>query len=123
MHDLRSIRENPEQFDAALARRGVEPCAAAVLELDAKRREAATRMQEAQSRRNDASKLIGQAMGAGDKDKAEALKAEVAELKQALPALEEAERALSKQLDDLLAALPNLPVDEVPDGVDETGNV
>ena len=80
-------------------------------------------MQEAQSRRNEASKLIGQAMAGGDKDKAEALKAEVADLKLALPALEDDERALSKQLDDMLAALPNLPADDVPDGADETGNV
>ena len=81
MHDLRFIRENPEAFDTGLARRGVEPAAAAILDLDRTRRDAATRMQEAQSRRNDASKLIGQAMAQGDKDKAEALKAEVAELK------------------------------------------
>ena len=123
MHDLKSIRDNAAAFDAALARRGAGPAAAAILELDAKRREAATRMQEAQSRRNDASKLIGQAMAGGDKDKADALKAEVAELKHSLPGLEEHERDLSKQLDELLAALPNLPADDVPDGTDEAGNV
>ena len=123
MHDLKSIRDNAAAFDAALARRGAGPAAAAILELDAKRREAATRMQEAQSRRNDASKLIGQAMAGGDKAKAEALKAEVAELKHSLPGLEEHERDLSKQLDELLAALPNLPADDVPDGTDEAGNV
>ncbi len=88
MHDIRLIRENPEAFDTALARRGVEPSAAAILDLDKARRDAATRMQEAQGRRNDASKQIGQAMGQGDKDKAEALKAEVAEIKQTLPELE-----------------------------------
>ena len=89
MHDLKYIRDNAAAFDAALARRGAEPSAEAILALDAKRREITTRMQEAQSRRNDASKLIGQAMGAGEKDKAEALKAEVAELKLTLPALED----------------------------------
>ncbi len=123
MHDLRFIRENPEAFNTGLTRRGVEPAAAAVLDLDRARRDAATRMQEAQSRRNDASKLIGQAMAQGDKDKAEALKAEVAELKQTLPAQEEEERATSARLNDLLARLPNLPHDDVPPGEDEQANV
>jgi seryl-tRNA synthetase len=123
MHDLRSIREDPEAFDAGLKRRGVEPCAAAILELDARRREAISRAQEAQSRRNEASKAIGQAMAQGDKDSAEALKAEVAELKQALPGLEEEERQLTAQLDEQLAALPNLPAEDVPEGTDESGNV
>ena len=123
MHDLRFIRENPEAFDTGLARRGVEPAAATVLDLDRARRDAATRMQEAQSRRNDASKLIGQALAQGDKDKAEALKAEVAELKQTLPAQEEEERATSARLNDLLARLPNLPHDDVPPGEDEQANV
>ena len=123
MHDLRSIRDNPADFDAGLKRRGVEPCAATIVELDARRREAISRAQEAQSRRNEASKAIGQAMAQGDKDTAEALKAEVAELKQALPGLEEEERQLAAQLDGQLAALPNLPAEDVPDGLDETGNV
>ncbi|MEP2551779.1 MAG: serine--tRNA ligase, partial [Marinomonas sp.] len=81
MHDIKSIRENPEAFDAGLARRGLEPQSAHLLELDAKRRAVATKLQEAQGRRNDASKAIGQAMGQGDKEKAEALKAEVAQIK------------------------------------------
>ena len=123
MHDLRFIRENPDAFDAGLVRRGAEPAAATVLDLDRVRRDAATRMQEAQSRRNDASKLIGQAMAQGDKDKAEALKAEVAELKQTLPALEEEERTTGTKLNDLLARLPNLPHEEVPPGDDESANV
>ena len=123
MHDLRFIRENPEAFDAALARRGLEPVAAEVLALDARRRDVSTRAQEMQARRNEASKLIGQAMGRGDKDAAEALKAEVAQIKQSLPALEEEDRTLGNQLDDLLARLPNLPADDVPDGADEHGNV
>src|SRR3546814_5209425 len=72
---------------------------------------------------NEASKLIGQAMAGGDKDKAEALKAEVAELKTALPAKEEAEREQLAALHDRLAALPNLPADDVPDGEDEEANV
>ena len=123
MHDIRLIRDDPHAFDAALARRGVEPCATALLEMDASRREVSTRMQEAQARRNEASKLIGQAMSQGDKDRAEALKAEVAELKQTLPALEDEDRNLSARLDDLLARLPNIPADDVPDGADEAQNV
>ena len=123
MHDIRLIRDDPTGFDAALARRGAEPVAGQILALDTKRREVTTKLQEAQSRRNEASKAIGQAMGQGDKDKAEALKAEVGELKQALPALEEDERAIGDELDTLLAALPNLPAEDVPPGEDEADNV
>ncbi|MFA7596991.1 MAG: serine--tRNA ligase [Novosphingobium sp.] len=123
MHDIRLIRDNPDAFDAALARRGVEPSAAAILKLDRARREVTTRMQEAQGRRNDASKQIGQAMAQGDKDRAEALKAEVAGLKQTLPELETGERELGAQLNDLLARLPNLPAEDVPPGEDESANV
>ena len=123
MHDIRTIRENPTAFDAALARRGVEPVAAAILEIDSARRSVATRMQEGQSRRNDASKAIGAAMGRGDKDEAERLKAEVATLKDTLPALEAEERELSAQLQDALARHPQLPAADVPDGADEAQNV
>ena len=123
MHDLRAIRDNPGGFDAALARRGAGPAATDILGLDERRRAVATRMQEAQARRNEASKAIGQAMGRGDKDTAEALKAEVAELKANLPTLEDDERALGAALDDLLARLPNLPDEEVPPGEDESANV
>jgi len=123
MHDIRFIRENPAAFDAGLARRGVEPLSAQILALDAERRSVATRMQEAQSRRNDASKAIGAAMGRGDKDEAERLKAEVASLKDTLPALEAEERELTQRLSDELARHPNLPAADVPDGEDETQNV
>ncbi len=123
MHDIRQIRENPAAFDAALARRGVEPVSAEILALDTRRRAVATQMQEAQSRRNDASKAIGAAMGRGDKDEAERLKAEVAALKDTLPALEAEDRELLAQLNDALARHPNLPDAAVPDGEDETQNV
>ncbi|MBN9505019.1 MAG: serine--tRNA ligase [Altererythrobacter sp.] len=123
MHDLRAIRENPQGFDAGLARRGAEPASAAILERDERRRAVTTRAQEAQARRNEASKAIGAAMGKGDKATAEALKAEVAALKETLPALEEEERRLGAELDTLLAALPNIPADDVPEGADESGNV
>jgi len=123
MHDIKFIRENPAAFDAGLARRGVEPLSAAILALDTQRRSVATRMQEAQSRRNDASKAIGAAMGRGDKDEAERLKAEVATLKDTLPALEAEERELTQRLGDELARHPNIPADDVPPGEDETQNV
>jgi seryl-tRNA synthetase len=123
MHDIAYIRSNPQEFDAALARRGAEPVADRIVALDAHKREATTRVQQAQSRRNEASKAIGQAMGQGDKDKAEALKAEVAEIKASMPEWEEAERAAAAELDHLLATLPNLPAADVPDGADESDNV
>ena len=122
MHDIRLIRENPAAFDAALARRGVEPAAQSILALDARRREIATRMQEVQARRNEASKAIGAAMGKGDKDTAEALKVEVAALKVELPALEEEERTLTAQQNAALAAYPNAPASDVPEGADESEN-
>ena len=123
MHDIAYIRANPEAFDAAMKRRGAEPVADRIVALDAKKREAQTRVQEAQSRRNEASKAIGQAMGQGDKDKAEALKAEVAEIKASMPQWEEAEQQAGAELDDLLARLPNLPAEDVPEGADENDNV
>lgn len=123
MHDLKYIRENTQDFDAALIRRGAAPVAASVLALDENRRALLTEMQNAQARRNEASKAIGAAMGKGDTATAEALKAEVAVLKDTLPALEEQERAAGEELDTLLAGLPNLPADDTPDGADETENV
>jgi seryl-tRNA synthetase len=123
MHDLKYIRENPQDFDAALIRRGATPVAALVLALDENRRALLTEMQNAQARRNEASKAIGAAMGKGDIATADALKAEVAALKDTLPALEEQERAAGEELDTLLAGLPNLPADDTPDGADETENV
>ena len=123
MHDIRLIRENPEAFDAGLARRGLPPAAATILWLDAARRDVLTRMQEAQARRNEASKAIGAAMAKGDKPTADALKAEVAELKDMLPAMEEEERGATADLNAALAALPNIPADDVPQGEDEAGNI
>ena len=123
MHDIAYIRANPQAFDAALARRGADPVADRIIALDAKKREASTKVQQAQSRRNDASKAIGQAMGQGDKDKAEALKAEVADIKASMPQWEDAASAAGSELDDLLATLPNLPAEDVPDGKDEADNV
>jgi seryl-tRNA synthetase len=123
MHDIAFIRKHPGEFDAGLMRRGAEPAADRILTLDARRREITTRLQEAQNRRNEASKAIGQAMGKGDTDTAESLKAEVAQIKQAMPALEEEDRKLGAELHGLLAALPNIPAADVPEGADESANV
>ena len=123
MHDIRFIRENPAAFDAGLERRGLDALASNIIALDEKSRALKTEWQQAQARRNEASKAIGQAMAAKDSDTAEALKAEVARLKDRMPALESEERAIGEQLTALLAAIPNLPADDVPDGADEADNV
>ncbi len=123
MHDIRLIRDDPQAFDAGLARRGLEPLSAAILTADASVRALQTEVQASLARRNEASKLIGQAMAQGDKDKAEALKAEVATLKTSLPEKENAEREQLAALQDTLAALPNLPAADVPEGEDEDSNV
>ncbi|MBW8295643.1 serine--tRNA ligase [Sphingopyxis sp.] len=123
MHDIRLIRDDPQAFDAGLARRGLEPLSAQILAADASVRALQTEIQASLARRNEASKLIGQAMAQGDKDKAEALKAEVATLKTSLPEKENAEREQLAALQDTLAALPNLPAADVPKGMDEDGNV
>ena len=123
MHDIAYIRANPHEFDAAMQTRGAEPVADRILALDARKREATTKMQDAQSRRNDASKAIGQAMGQGDTDRAEALKAEVAEIKTGMPEWEAAEKTAGDELETLLAGLPNIPAEDVPIGADESDNV
>jgi len=123
MHDIRFIRDNPQAFDAALKRRGLEPMSAEILKLDAERRALATQAQQGLAKRNEASKAIGQAMAVKDMTKAEALKAEVAALKESLPALEEKEAIVGIKLEAMLAAIPNLPADDVPEGADESANV
>src|ERR1700721_2609368 len=123
MHDIKSIRDNPAAFDAALKRRGLEPMSALLLAIDEKRRAAILKSEQAQARRNSASKEIGEAKKARDDARAAALMAEVAERKTTMPQLELAARAADEELARELAAIPNLPLDEVPDGVDEHGNV
>lgn len=123
MHDIRFIRENPAAFDAALARRGLEPLSAEILALDERGRAIKTELQQGQARRNEASKAIGQAMAARDTEKADSLKAEVAALKERMPALETEDRETGEALHAMLAAIPNLPTDDVPEGEDEAGNV
>jgi seryl-tRNA synthetase len=123
MHDIKSIRDNPAAFDAALKRRGLEPLSASLLAIDEKRRAAILASEQAQARRNSASKEIGDAKKAKDDARAAKLMAEVAELKTTMPELEAATKAADEELAKELAAIPNLPLDEVPDGVDEHGNM
>src|SRR5579862_5399816 len=123
MHDIKSIRENAAHFDAALKRRGLEPMSASLLAIDEKRRAAILKSEQAQARRNAASKEIGEAKKAKDEARATRLMAEVAELKTTMPEMEAATKAADVELETALAAIPNLPLDEVPNGVDEHGNV
>ena len=122
MYDIKLIRDDPEGYDAGLARRGLGPRAAMLLKLDKDRRASVSALQDKQNRRNAASKLIGRAKAAGDEAKAAELIREVSDLKAAIQAAGEDERRLTKELNDALAALPNLPLDEVPDGRDEEDN-
>ncbi|WP_294137299.1 serine--tRNA ligase [Sphingobium sp.] len=123
MHDIRFIRENPAAFDAGLARRGLAPLSTEILALDEQSRALKTQLQVGQARRNEASKLIGQAMAAKDVEKAEALKAEVAAIKEGTPVLEAQDREVGDALGAMLAAIPNLPADDVPQGDSEADNV
>ncbi len=123
MHDIRAIRENPDAFDAALARRGEAPISSRVLSLDETRRTRIKAAEDAQAEQNRASKLVGAARAKGDEAEFERLRALVAETK-AQVAAQQAEAAdLDRQLRELLLTIPNLPMDSVPDGADENDNV
>ena len=128
MHDIKAIRDNPAAFDAGLKRRGIygegdgKFSAEKILELDEKRRAHVTKLQEAQARRNAASKDIGKAKAQKDEATAAKLMAEVASLKDFLTTGEEQEKTLNQELEAVLAVIPNMPLDEVPDGADEKGN-
>ncbi|MFZ1681190.1 MAG: serine--tRNA ligase [Rhizobiaceae bacterium] len=123
MLDIKWIRDHPAALDAALARRGAEPASAEILALDEARRAHIVKLQQAQERRNVASKEIGQAMAGKDMAKAEALKAEVADIKLFLATAEADSRRHDEALRDLLARIPNTPLADVPDGRDEHDNV
>src|ERR1700722_11422910 len=123
MHDIKMIRDDPEVFDKALSRRGLPPRAQELLALDDSRRAAITELQKAQERRNAASKEIGAAMARKDAAAANAIKEEVARLKLALPEMEATEKAAGMLLENELAAIPNLPAADTPDGKDEHDNV
>jgi seryl-tRNA synthetase len=121
MHDLRWIRENPEEFDRGLARRGLPPRAAEVLDLDKEWRALQTAAEEAQGVRNRLSREVGAAKKRGEP--ADALLAEIAQRKETEAVTVSRAAELRRQLDELLAALPNLPAQDVPDGLDESANV
>ena len=123
MFDLKWIRDNPETFDAGMAKRGLAPVSSEIIEMDRRRRDHVSKLQEAQTRRNDASKQIGAAKAGGDDAKAQELIDEVAEIKSFIQSGEDEERRLSDELDAMLSGLPNLPLDDVPVGKDEADNV
>ena len=123
MHDIKAIRDNPEAYDLAWALRGLSPQTPALLALDAELRAAQTALQAAQGRRNDASKLIGMAKARKDEAEAALLMAEVDQLKAVIAEQTDVERTTGEALRGLLATLPNLPAEGVPEGADEHGNV
>lgn len=123
MHDIRAIRENPELYEKAWAAKGRSGAAAEALEIDGRLRAAKTALETAQSRRNEASKLIGQAKARKDEAEAQRLMAEVEAVKGVLAEQAEVERVESQALHGLLASLPNLPAADVPAGADENDNV
>lgn len=123
MYDIKWIRDNAAAFDEGRRRRGLEPLSERLLALDDSRRAAIGALQAAQERRNAASKEIGLAMRDKDAARAEALKAEVAKLKEDFPQLEQEERERSAALDKALSEIPNTPLDQVPEGKDEHDNV
>ncbi|WP_416881993.1 serine--tRNA ligase [Marivita sp.] len=123
MHDIRAIRENPAAFDAALSRRGLEPVSSEILRIDEARRAAILAAETAQADQNKAAKEIGQAKASGDEALFARLRDEVAAKKAAVAEMQASAKDLDEQLTDLLAGLPNLPFDDVPDGADEADNV
>ncbi len=123
MHDIRFIRENPDAFDASLARLGVAPASAAILAVDEARRQAISRAEAAQAERNAASKEVGRAKASGDETEFTRLRELVAARKEEIAALDDRAKALDEELRDLLMALPNLPLQDVPDGESEDDNV
>ncbi|MGR3802271.1 serine--tRNA ligase [Marinibacterium profundimaris] len=123
MHDIRAIRENPEGFDAALARRGDAPMSSEILSLDEARRAKIQAAETAQAEQNRASKEVGAAKGRGDEAEFERLRALVGEKKAEVAAMQAEAKALDAQLTDMLARIPNVLAEDVPDGADEDGNV
>jgi len=123
MHDIRTIRDNPAAFDAALSRRGMAPVASQILELDEARRARILAAETAQAEANKAAKDVGAAKGRGDEVEFERLRALVAEKKSQIATLNDEAKAQDAALTELLMGIPNLPDDSVPDGRDEDDNV
>ncbi len=122
MHDIRFIRENPAAFDEGLGRRGLSAMSRQILDIDQAWRDATKKLQDMQSLRNDASKKIGQAKAQKNEAEAQRLMADVARLKDEIPATELRVRESEEALNELLSTIPNLPAADVPDGPDETAN-
>jgi seryl-tRNA synthetase len=120
MIDIKQVRDDPAAFDRALARRGIEAQSSRMLDFDARRRQVQTELQTLQARRNEASKEIGRLKREGGD--AEALVAEIARIKDRVPALESEDLALGEELEALLVSLPNTPAADVPEGKDENDN-
>jgi len=123
MYDIKWIREHPDAFDRGLKRRGLAPLSANLIKLDETRRALITKLEQAQARRNAASKEIGQVKAKKDEATAQKLMAEVAGLKTSIPEMEAQEKDAVAALEIELAQIPNMPLDDVPDGADASGNV
>ncbi|WP_317993066.1 serine--tRNA ligase [Bartonella gliris] len=123
MLDIKWIREHPEKLDEALAKRGLKPQAERLIKLDLDRRLHVSEVQSAQERRNAASKEIGRALEACDQEMVERIKAEVEEIKVFLSTATAEEKRLTESFESALSALPNVPLDDVPEGKDESDNV
>ena len=123
MHDIRSIRDNPDAFDRALKRRGLEPQAQHLISIYERRLAIIRVLEKVQAQRNAASKEIGQAKAKKDEATAQKLMIDVAEYKTSISTMEAEEKEVEKELSDGLSEIPNLPLDEVPDGKDEKDNV
>lgn len=123
MHDIRAIRENPDQFDAAMARRGISGASSEILALDEARRATILKAETAQADQNKASKEAGAAKAKGDETEFERLRALVADKKAEVAAMQAEAKEMDAKLTEMLSALPNIPLDAVPDGEDEDDNV
>ena len=123
MHDIRTIRDNPAAFDAALSRRGIAPMSSDILAIDEARRALIHAAETAQADQNRASKEVGAAKARGDEAEFERLRALVAEKKAEVARMNEEAKARDADLNDLLIGIPNLPYDDVPTGADEADNV
>jgi seryl-tRNA synthetase len=122
MHDIRLIRENPAEFDAMMARRGLAPLSAELLAIDEKRRAKITAAGDALADRNAASRDIGQAKSSGDNEKFERIRVLVAAKKDEIARLEAEAAAEDQRLNDLMLTIPNAPMDTIPDGATEAEN-
>lgn len=123
MHDIRAIRDNPKNFDAALKRRGIDTISNTIIEIDQERRAKITSAEAALAERNAASKLVGEAKASGNDKEFERLRTLVSEKKLEIASLEDSAKQIDAKLTNLLLTIPNTPYDDVPDGLDENDNV